>query len=115
MVAKALVVSAVVAAGTGCAPTAMAITGEEMCQAMHWPMPLPPTVGYSLNHLSNDSVLICFDNVVAIAPDGHDAANDPENIAYTWKITSMSPPAGTMVPRNQTISLTVVNDPNAPE
>ncbi|HXO81277.1 MAG TPA: PASTA domain-containing protein [Mycobacterium sp.] len=53
--------------------------------------------------------------MVATAPDGHDAANDPENIAYTWKITSMSPPAGTMLPRNQKISLTVVNDPNAPE
>jgi len=54
MMAKTLVVSAVVAIGIGCAPTIIAITGEEMCQAMHWPMPLPPTIGYSLNHLSND-------------------------------------------------------------
>jgi hypothetical protein len=58
MMAKTLVVSAVVAIGIGCAPTIIAITGEEMCQAMHWPMPLPPTIGYSLNHLSNDSDLI---------------------------------------------------------
>lgn len=112
---KILGPAAVVAAAICCAPTATAITGEEMCQAMHWPMPLPPTVGYSLNHLSDDSVLICFDNVVAIASDGHDATNDPESMAYAWKITSMTPPAGTMVPRNQKISLTVVNDPNAPE
>ena len=82
---------------------------------MHWPMPLPPTMGYSLNHLSNDSILICFDNVTAIAPDGHDAANDPERVAYTWKITSMSPPAGTMVAMDQKIRLTVVQDPNATE
>jgi hypothetical protein len=115
MMPKTVAVGVAIATVIGCAPAAMAITGEEICQAMHWPMPLPPTVGYSLNHLSNDSVLICFDNVVATAPDGHDAANDPENIAYTWKVTSMSPPAGTMVPRNQKISLTVVHDPNAPE
>ncbi len=38
-----------------------------------WPMPLPATVGYSLNHLANDSILICLNNVVATAPDGHDA------------------------------------------
>jgi hypothetical protein len=112
---KILGPAAVVVAAICCAPTATAITGEEMCQAMHWPMPLPPPVGYSLNHLSSDSILICFDNVVATAPDGHDAANDPENIAYTWKITSMSPPAGTMVQRNQKITLTVVHDPSAPE
>lgn len=98
-----------------CAPVASAITGDEMCKAMHWPMPLPPTVGYNLNHLSNDSILQCFHNVVAKAPDGHDAMNDPARDAYAWKITSMTPPAGTMVPIDQKIRLTVVNDPNAPE
>jgi hypothetical protein len=97
-----------------CAPVATAITGDEMCKAMHWPMPLPPTVGYSLEHLTNDSILICFDNVTATAPDGHDAANDPERDAHTWRITSMTPPAGTMVPMNQKINLTVVRDYNAP-
>jgi hypothetical protein len=67
------------------APAANAITGDEMCKAMHWPMPLPPTVGWSLEHLNNDSILICFDNVTAVAPDGHDAANDAENQAHTWR------------------------------
>jgi hypothetical protein len=112
---KTLSAGAAVAVAVGCAPAAAAITGEEMCQAMHWPMPLPGTVGYSLIHLSNDSILSCFDNVVAKAPDGHDAMNDPASQAYTWKVTSMSPPAGSMVPRDQKISLTVVQDPNAPE
>jgi hypothetical protein len=96
------------------APTASAITGDEMCRAMHWPMPLPPTVGWSLEHLNNDSILICFDNVSAIAPDGHDAVNDPEGQAHTWKITSVTPPAGAIVPMNQKIQLTVVRDYNAP-
>ena len=96
------------------APTARAITGEELCQSMKWPMPLPPTVGYSLMHLSNDSILQCFDNVKAIAPDGHDAMNDPARDANTWKIASMNPSSGTMVPRDQQINLTVVHDDNAP-
>lgn len=82
---------------------------------MHWPMPLPPTVGWSINHLSNDSILQCFDNVVAIAPDGHDVMNDPARDAYMWKVTTMTPQSGTMVPMDQKIHLTVVNDPNAPE
>jgi len=112
---KILYFAAAVAVVIGCAPSARAITGEEMCRAMHWPMPLPSTVGYSLNHLANDSILICLNNVVATAPDGHDATNDAENVAYAWKVTSMSPPAGTMVTRDQKISLTVVQDPNAPE
>jgi hypothetical protein len=45
---KRLVTAAVVtaAAAGGCAPAATAITGEELCQAMKWPMPLPPMVGY---------------------------------------------------------------------
>jgi hypothetical protein len=97
-----------------CAPAARAVTGDEMCKAMHWPMPLPPTVGWSLMHLTNDTLLSCFDNVTATAPDGHDAMNDPANAAFTWKITSMTPPAGTMVMRDQQIKLTVVHDDNAP-
>jgi hypothetical protein len=40
--------------------------------------------------------------------------NDPANSVYAWKIATMSPAAGTMVTRDQKISLTVVNDPNAP-
>ena len=107
-------VAVAAAVAIGCAPAAMAITGNEMCAAMHWPMPLPPTVGYSLMHLSSDTILACFDNITAIAPDGHDAMNDPALQASSWKITSMTPPAGTMVPRDQKINLTVVRDYNAP-
>jgi hypothetical protein len=113
---KRLVTVAVVAAAAavGCAPVATAITGDETCKAMHWPLPLPPTVGWSLMHMTNDSILTCFDNTVAIAPDGHDAQNDPVQSAFSWKVTSMTPPAGTMVMMDQKISLTVVHDPNAP-
>jgi hypothetical protein len=113
---KRLVTVAVVAAAAavGCAPVATAITGEEMCKAMHWALPLPPTVGWSLMPMTNDSILTCFDNGVAIASDGHDVQNDTVQSAFSWKVTSMSPPAGTMVMMDQKISLTVVHDPNAP-
>jgi hypothetical protein len=85
------------------APSASAITGDEMCKAMHWPMPLPPTVGWSLEHTGYDTVFQC-----------HDAMNDSVRDASSWKVTSMTPPAGTMVPMNQKIQLTVVRDYNAP-
>jgi len=52
--------------------------------------------------------------VTATAPDGHDAMNDPALDAYKWRITSMNPAAGTLIPRNQQITLTVVHDDNAP-
>jgi hypothetical protein len=96
------------------APSATAITGDEMCRAMHWPMPLPPMVGWSLEHTGNDTIFQCFDNITATAPDGHDTMNDRARDAYSWKVTSMMPPAGTMVPMNQQIKLTVVRDYNAP-
>jgi hypothetical protein len=47
---------------------------------MHWPMPLPLTVGYSLNHLVNDSVLICLNNVMATAPDSLPATCFPATL-----------------------------------
>jgi hypothetical protein len=40
--------------------------------------------------------------------------NDPARDDHTWRITSMSPPAGTLVPQNQKIALTVVRDYNDP-
>jgi len=48
------------------------------------------------------------------APDDHDAMNDPARDDHTWRITSMSPPAATLVPQNQKIALTVVRDYNDP-
>jgi hypothetical protein len=97
------------------APSASAITGDEMCRAMHWPMPLPPMVGWGIGHLMSDSILICFDNVTAIASDGHDVLTETgPNESGNWRVTSMTPPAGTMVPMNQQIRMTVVRDYNAP-
>jgi hypothetical protein len=101
LVMKVVTIAVMMAVTIGCAPAARAITGNELCNAMHWPMPLPPTVGYSLEHTSNDSILQRFDNITATAPDGHDAMNDPARGAHKWRITSMSPYAGTLVPRTR--------------
>jgi hypothetical protein len=104
-------VAAMAAVMIGCAPAARAITGNEACDAMKWPMPLPPTVGWPLDHIDGDSILECLD-FSATAPDGHDVMNDPARDAHTWRITGMSPPAGTLVARTQTINVTVVRDFN---
>lgn len=42
---KLAAVAMVAAVTIWCAPAA-AITGDELCRSMHWPMPLPPTVGW---------------------------------------------------------------------
>jgi hypothetical protein len=110
---KVVAAAVVVAASVVCAPVARAITGDEMCKAMHWPMPLPSMVGYPLDHMDNDTILSCLD-FTATAPDGHDAMNDPALQAHTWKVTGQSPPAGTMVPQTQKVVLTVVRDYNQP-
>jgi hypothetical protein len=100
------------AAAMGCAPTASAITGQQPCEAMKWPMPLPPMVGYGIDHIMNDSVLICFDQMTATAPDGHDVlAETGPNESGNWRVT-MTPAAGTLVTRDQPIHLTVVRDYN---
>ncbi|MGO9353649.1 MAG: hypothetical protein ACLP3C_23490 [Mycobacterium sp.] len=114
---KRLVTVAVVAAAAavGCAPAASAVIGEQLCEAMNWPMPLPPMVGYGVDHIMNDSILICFDNIVATAPDGHDVLTETgPNESGNWRVTSMSPAAGTLVMRSQPITMTVVRDYNAP-
>jgi hypothetical protein len=93
---------AAVAVMIGCAPAARAITGEELCKGMDWPMPLPPTVGYGIDHTMNDSVLVCFDNMVATAPDGHNVMNDTiDKSPRLLEGDQHVPPAGTLVDRDK--------------
>ena len=79
------------------APSGGGRTVQQDCDAKKWPLPLPNAVGKTLEFLDDDPVLICLNIAAAIAPDGHDADNDPARDAQWWKITSMSPPAGTVV------------------
>ncbi len=99
------------------APAAVAITAEEAFKAMHWPMPLPDMVGWSMERTMSDSIFSCLENISGIAPDGHDVMNDttaaPVPFSW-WKVATMTPPAGTMVSMDQKITMTVIRDPNAP-
>lgn len=83
-------------------------TVQQICDAMPWPLPLRETVGQTVNVFTDDPVLICLNVAAATAPDGHDVQNDPAMAAYHWRITSMSPPAGTLVPETQAITLKVI-------
>jgi hypothetical protein len=83
-------------------------TVQQECDAKKWPLPLPSAVGRKLDFLDVDPVLICLNVAAATAPDGHDTMNDPDNRAYGWRITSMSPAPGTPVAETQPITLTVV-------
>jgi hypothetical protein len=65
-------------------------------------------VGKNLEFLDDDPVLICLNVAAVTAPDGHDVMNDPASQAYSWRITSMSPPPGTPVAETQPSTLTVV-------
>ncbi len=78
-------------------PTPIATTHSYMQSAVTAFRWIPNAVGKALEFLDDDPVLICLNIAAAIAPDGHDADNDPARDAQWWKITSMSPPAGTVV------------------
>jgi hypothetical protein len=51
----------------------------------------------------------CWDNIKAIAPDGHDAESDPEDVVQgrTYRITDVSPAPGTLIGRNETVTVHV--------
>lgn len=41
-----------------CVTVAEATTLDEQCKAMHWPLPLPSWVDWSLSHGPSDSILM---------------------------------------------------------
>jgi hypothetical protein len=95
-----------VAAG---APT----TSEELCNAQAWPRPLPQVVGLVLGQATSGA-LICFDNVRALAPGGHDVMND-KGPTGPWRITAISPAGGTPVGKADQVTLELApEDPTAP-
>jgi hypothetical protein len=82
--------------------------GEQQCDQMPWPLALPAVDGRGLDAIFNDPILICLSVHAATAPDGHNVMNDAANHPDSWRITSMTPPPGAVVPKSQSISLTVV-------
>jgi hypothetical protein len=94
-----------VAAG---APT----TDEQLCNAQTWPRPLPQVVGLIFSQATSGA-LICFDNVRAIATDGHDLMTD-KGPTGPWRISAISPASGTPVGRADPVTLQLApEDPAA--
>ncbi|WP_157681279.1 hypothetical protein [Mycobacterium sp. JS623] len=61
--------------------------------------------------------LSCWDEVRAVAPDGHDPINNPTRAADAvgYRITALSPPPGTPVERDDVVTVQVVSvDRQAP-
>lgn len=109
LVASAMVASAVtVAPAAGAEPTTL----EALCDAQEWPRPVPDVVGlmyepYSRRIPAGSSAgaLGCFNNLRGITADGADAR---KAAAAGWDtITEVSPPPGTLVARDEPITLHV--------
>ncbi|MEU9149192.1 hypothetical protein AB0D59_01230 [Streptomyces sp. NPDC048417] len=73
------------------------------CRAEHWPQPMPDVRGKHFDPLDKD--LQCFDNVKAIAPDGHDVMNDSADQTQSWTVTASKPATGVKVTTATPITL----------
>jgi hypothetical protein len=79
-----------------------------------WPRAVPQVSGQLMDQ-AFDGSLFCFNLVKAAAPDGHDVLQDITSRAPNYRITSVSPSAGTSVNRADPVTIQVVPiDPSAP-
>ncbi|MFD5521803.1 hypothetical protein [Streptomyces sp. NPDC127066] len=65
------------------------------CRAQEWPQPLPDVEGRPFDPFGKD--LVCFDNIEAVAPDGHDVMTDPGSGLGAWTVVSSTPGPGAKV------------------
>jgi hypothetical protein len=79
---------------------------QQVCDAQSWPRPVPQVVGVMFDDAYSGS-LSCWENVKALAPDGHDVVDAPVKEA-TYRITDISPAPGTPTGRNDWLTLHVV-------
>jgi hypothetical protein len=84
-------------------PTSM----QQLCDMQAWPRPVPVVSGIILDDASTGA-LGCWDNVKAIAPDGHDVENDTASSHGIYRITDVSPAPGTLIGRNDAVTVHVV-------
>jgi hypothetical protein len=80
-------------------------TVADVCAAQEWPRLVPQVVGVVLKDAVNGS-LACWDNLNAIAPDGHDPVHNPRDYG-PYRITSIAPAPGTPTERNDGLVLYV--------
>ncbi|MFE9404960.1 hypothetical protein ACFYNY_25005 [Streptomyces sp. NPDC006530] len=77
------------------------------CTGKKWPQSVPPVMGTPLAD-AIDGPLLCFNITAAVAPDGHDALQDPANDT-DWIVTGTKPAAGTNVTEDQPVTLLLSN------
>jgi hypothetical protein len=79
---------------------------EQVCDAQSWPRPVPQVSGVIFDDAKTGS-LACWHNLKAITPDGTDLMNGPGDTG-PYRITDVSPPPGTLIARNDSVTLHVV-------
>jgi hypothetical protein len=82
-------------------------TAGEACHALAWPLPAPDFHGKTILE-TNSGDLFCFTINDALAPDGHNVADDPMNQAGNWTVVAQEPAPGTFVGETTPILLRVV-------
>lgn len=99
---------------TGPAPAFTTV--QQLCDVQSWPRALPSVVDQLLNQ-AKDGALECFDNIKAIAPDGHDPLNHPAKPAEkTYRIIAVSPAVGTLIGRHDQVTIDLADvDSQEPE
>lgn len=98
-------------ASAGPGPT----TVEELCNAQTWPRPVPDVVGRPLYQAARDGALLCWDDVRAVAPDGHDPLNNPVSLEKNYRITAVTPAPGALIGRHEPVTVRLVEvDPAVP-
>ncbi|MET7988351.1 MULTISPECIES: hypothetical protein [unclassified Streptomyces] len=73
------------------------------CKAQQWPQPMPDVEGRTFEPLSKE--LMCFDNLEALAPDGHDVMTDAAGGLGAWIVVSSTPGPGAKVRPTTPITL----------
>ncbi|MEU9193179.1 hypothetical protein [Streptomyces hundungensis] len=110
-----LTVAGLLLAGCGSSPepvpakTVGAASPGTACTGKKWPQSVPPVTGTPLAD-AVDGPLRCFNITAAVAPDGHDALQDPTSDT-DWLVTGTKPAAGTGVTEDQPITL-LLNSPD---
>ena len=105
--------------GTRSSPAATASVGpttvRQLCNSQPWPRPIPDVVGRLL-YQAKDGSLGCWDNIRAVAPDGHDPLAEPARAGErSYRIVAVSPAVGSPASHHDVVTIELGEvDPKAP-
>jgi hypothetical protein len=82
---------------------------KQLCDMQPWPRPVPAAVGILFEDAYSGS-LMCWDDVKAIARDGHDVATSSDDMTQgrSYRIVDISPKPGTLIGQNDSVTVHVV-------